>query len=55
MIAKITDKVITSFVYLPKLTAKIGKSGKADKTYRGMDENDPEKVGTINAKNIKTQ
>jgi hypothetical protein len=55
MIAKIMDKVITSFVYLPKPIARTGKRGKADKTYLGMDENDPEKVGTINAKNIKTQ
>ena len=55
MIAKIADKVIKSFKCLDHSVTKTGKSGNAAKTYLGIDENEPEKVGTKSAKNIKTQ
>ena len=55
MIAKITDKVITNFKYLPNLTAKTGKSGNINKTNLGIDKNEPENVGTNNSASMKTQ
>lgn len=55
MIAKITDKVIKSFKCLAHPVTKTGRRENAAKIYLGIDENEPENVGTISAKNIKTQ
>jgi len=55
MIAKIMNKVIRSFKYFPDLITNTGKSGNAARTYLGIDENEPENVGTISARSVKIQ